>query len=131
MQCCLGQRVMLFRLMSDIAARFFSMALSEGSSLERLLALHKGIGAKHVNVADMRNALLPLPPLPEQRRIVAKVEQLMALVEALETQLAASRATAANLLSALVAELTGTPRDGKISPSSVASTGRRGRPRKS
>lgn len=48
----------------------------------------------------------PLPPLAEQRRIVAKVEQLMALVDALETQLAASRATAANLLTALVAELT-------------------------
>ena len=29
----------------------------------------------------------------EQRRIVANVEQLMALVDALETQLAASRAT--------------------------------------
>ena len=37
---------------------------------------------------------------------VFKVEQLMALVDALETQLAASRATFANLLSALVAELT-------------------------
>ena len=48
---------------------------------------------------------LPLnsvPPLAEQRRIVAKVEQLMALVDALETQLAAARATATNLLSALV-----------------------------
>ena len=45
-------------------------------------------------------------PLAEQRRIVAKVEQLMALVDALETQLAASRATAANLLAALVTELT-------------------------
>ena len=38
--------------------------------------------------------------------IVAQVEQRMAWVDALETQLAASRATAANLLSALVAELT-------------------------
>ena len=42
----------------------------------------------------------------EQRRIVAKVEQRMALVDALEQQLAASRATAANLLSALFTELT-------------------------
>ncbi|MCX6856309.1 MAG: hypothetical protein NTV80_15550 [Verrucomicrobia bacterium] len=70
-------------------------------------------------------------PLAEQRRIVAKVEQLMALVDALETQLAASRATAANLLSALVAELTCTPASEKVSASPTSGTGRRGRPRKS
>jgi hypothetical protein len=61
---------------------------------------------------------------------VAKVEQLMTLVDALETQLATSRATAANLISALVAELTGTPNDGKVSIPSASTTGRRGRPRK-
>jgi type I restriction enzyme S subunit len=52
-----------------------------------------------------------MPPnkkiLTEQRRIVAKVDQLMALVDQLETQLAASRAAAEKLLSALVSELTG------------------------
>ncbi len=48
-------------------------------------------------------------PRAEPRRIVAKVEQLMALVDVLETPHAASRATAANLLSALVAELTRSP----------------------
>jgi type I restriction enzyme, S subunit len=42
----------------------------------------------------------------EPRRIVPKVEPQVALVDELETQPAASRATAANLLSALVAELT-------------------------
>jgi type I restriction enzyme, S subunit len=42
----------------------------------------------------------------EQRRIVAKVEQRMALVNQLETPRASSCATAANLLSAVVAELT-------------------------
>ena len=47
-----------------------------------------------------------VPPLAEQRRIVAKVEQLMALVDALELQLATSRATAEKLLAAVVAELT-------------------------
>jgi hypothetical protein len=69
-----------------------------------------------------------LPPLTEQRRIVTKVEQLMALVDVLETQLAASRATAAIFLSALVAELTGTPNDGKVSVPAASTTGLRGRP---
>jgi hypothetical protein len=57
--------------------------------------------------AGMGRGVAPnFPPLAEQRRIVAKVKQRMALVDALETQLAAARATAANLLSALVAKLT-------------------------
>lgn len=60
----------------------------------------------YIKIGFLTDAPLPLPPLAEQRRIVAKVDQLMAMVDALETELAASRATAANLLSALVAELT-------------------------
>jgi restriction endonuclease S subunit len=47
-----------------------------------------------------------LPPIAEQRRIVSNVDQLMALGGELETQLAASRAAARNLLEAIVAELT-------------------------
>jgi type I restriction enzyme S subunit len=61
---------------------------------------------KNINLGILEQVWIPIPPLAEQRRIVAKVEQLMALVDALETQLAASRATAASLLSALVSELT-------------------------
>ena len=44
--------------------------------------------------------------LAEQRRIVAKVNELMALVDALETQLATARTTATALLAAAIAELT-------------------------
>lgn len=42
-------------------------------------------------------------PLAEQHPIVATVKQPMALVGAMETQLAASHPTAASLLSALAA----------------------------
>ncbi len=66
----------------------------------------RGIAYEGLNLGLLRDFLVPIPPPGEQRRIVAKVDQLMALVDALETQLAASRATAANLLAALVAELT-------------------------
>ena len=47
-----------------------------------------------------------IPPLAEQRRSVAKVDELMAVLDALEAVLTASRATADRLLSALVAGLT-------------------------
>jgi type I restriction enzyme S subunit len=61
-----------------------------------------------INQSELNAIAVPIPPLAEQRRIVAKVSELMALVDELETQLAASRAAAEKLLSALVAELTGT-----------------------
>ena len=47
-----------------------------------------------------------MKPFILEYRIVARTEQRMALLDALETQLAASGATAANLLAALFAELT-------------------------
>ena len=95
----------------------------------RLDDLGKGI-KPGLSRKDAYALSIALPPLAEQRRIVAKVEQLMALVDELETQLAASRATAANLLSAFVAELTGSPHNGKLSFPAASTTGSRGRPRK-
>ena len=47
-----------------------------------------------------------LPTVDEQRRIVAKVDELMKLVDQLESQLTASRSTAEKLTAAIVAELT-------------------------
>jgi type I restriction enzyme S subunit len=105
MRCCLGQRVMLFRLMPGVLPQFFRLAISESASLERLLTLHKGIGAKHVNVGDMRNALIPIPPLNEQVRILTKVDEMMSLVDTLERQLVNAHGTSANLLEVAVNEL--------------------------
>jgi type I restriction enzyme S subunit len=59
-----------------------------------------------INMRQVRGCPVPFPPLAEQRRIVAKVDQLMALVDQLEAQLAACRTTATGLMNAMVAELT-------------------------
>jgi len=73
---------------------------------EEMKAKAAGGVQSFVSLGFLRNYLFPLPPLAEQRRIVAKVEQLMALVDELKTQLATSRATAEKLMEAVVAELT-------------------------
>ena len=48
----------------------------------------------------------PVCSLAEQRRIVAKVDQLMALVDKLEAQLTASRSSSKKLMEAVVGEIT-------------------------
>jgi type I restriction enzyme S subunit len=65
-----------------------------------------GMKVRHTSPARVLQVLYPLAPFAEQRRIVAKVDQLMTLVDELESQLAASRETGARLLDAIVAELT-------------------------
>lgn len=62
-------------------------------------------GVPHISTRQVQRLPFVLPSMTEQRQIVAKVERLMALVDALETQLSASQATAENLLSTLVEEL--------------------------
>lgn len=92
---------------SPIAPWLHLCFISHGSARGVLEMLAYG-DKPGLNLNNIRDLVMPIPPLAEQRRIVAKVEQLMALVDALETQLAASRATATNLLAALVHELTTT-----------------------
>jgi type I restriction enzyme S subunit len=65
-------------------------------------------GATHtnkLNLGDLRMLEFPVPPLAEQGRIVAKVNELLALVDQLESQITASEEAGAKLLDALVAEL--------------------------
>ncbi len=45
----------------------------------------------YVNGSKLRNMVIPLPPLAEQHRIVAKVDELMALCDRLEVELAATQ----------------------------------------
>ena len=52
---------------------------------------------------------VPLPPLAEQHRIVAKVDELMALCDQLEQQLNAGEQLSRKLLEAVVQEALGEP----------------------
>lgn len=65
----------------------------------------KGVALPGVNVGDFRRMPIPLPPLAEQKRIVAKVDQLMALCDDLEARLNDSETAARDLLDSMVHHL--------------------------
>jgi type I restriction enzyme S subunit len=90
----------------DVDRDYLLIVLQEATVQTFFTSSTRTLAQPTLNVGLIEQTRIPLPPLAEQRRIVAKVDQLMALVDDLETQLAASRAAAAKLLSALVAELT-------------------------
>lgn len=60
-------------------------------------------GVPHISTRQVEQIPFALPPLPEQRRIVAKVDELMALVDQLEARQTVARAAATRLLDAAVA----------------------------
>jgi type I restriction enzyme S subunit len=102
---CVQRHIAILKPPKSVEVGFLMAVLSSPLAYEQATASTTGTAQPTIPLGSLRNFLAPLPPLAEQRRIVAKVDQLMALVIELETQLTASRATAANLLDAVVAEL--------------------------
>ncbi len=88
---CLGQRVMLFRAHITINKDFLLNVVTDENYKNRLLEKHRGMGAKHVNVKDIVNSLIPLPPLFEQQAIVSKLDELMRTCDELEASIRTSQ----------------------------------------
>ena len=93
------------RPLSCLDGHFLTFCLWVYERAGILQRYYTGAGIPHFTGKSLSRVLLPLPPLAEQKRIVAKVEELMALVDQLEAQLAASEEAGTKLLDALVAEL--------------------------
>lgn len=66
----------------------------------------KGIGINNLQKTALESLEVPLPPLAEQHRIVAKVDELMALCDRLEAQQADAASAHAQLVQALLGSLT-------------------------
>ena len=81
---CMGQRVMLIRCATGVFSLFLQRILMAPTVICSLTEKQKGIGAKHINVSDVCNLFIPLPPLAEQKRIVARLEEILPLCEKLD-----------------------------------------------
>ena len=105
---CVQRHIAILKPATSIDVSFLVAVLKSPLVYDQATASTTGTAQPTIPLGALRNFLVPVPPLAEQRRIVAKVDQLMVLVDQWEAQLAATRTTADHLLSALVAELTTT-----------------------
>lgn len=72
----------------------------------QIIAKSRTTAQSNLFLGRILEIIVPLPPLPEQRRIVAKIDQLMALCDQLETRLAAQTNTQSALLASVMATVT-------------------------
>ena len=84
---CLGQRLMQIRANNAIAPQFLELCLNSPWITEFAAEKTTGGAAPRVNMSIVRSYPIPLPPLGEQHRIVAKVDELKALCNRLEARL--------------------------------------------
>lgn len=66
------------RVSSELDKRFLLSALNSPQVREHFSEQARGVGRLRINLEILRSACLPLPPLAEQRRIVAKLDALTA-----------------------------------------------------
>jgi type I restriction enzyme S subunit len=82
--------------------RFCFFTLMSPLFQEAILTNSTGTAVKGIKAAKLKRIRIPIPPLTEQHRIVAKVDELMALCDQLEVQLTGAQTGTHRLLEAVL-----------------------------
>lgn len=83
--------------------KYFSKLYLQAIS-ERIKASGNGIAMMHMTKERMEKIIHPLPPLTEQKRIVAKVDQLFAICDQLKAKIRTAQTTQLQLADALTSQ---------------------------
>ena len=89
------------RFFNDINPTFYLYIFQLYKANKILTEASKGVTIQHLTGASLKNLWFPLPPLAEQKRIVAAIEKFMPLIEEY-----GKKESALNLLNAQIASLT-------------------------
>lgn len=98
---CLGQRSMLIRCHASLSSHYLEIVMNSPFIVDQAIYWITGGAAPRVNMSTVRGYPIPIPPLAEQRRIVAKVDALVALCDALKARLADAAQTQRHLADAI------------------------------
>ena len=104
-QFALAQRVICLQLHKPEMANFLKWLVMSTPFQNQLLDNATGMTAKGIKSARLKEIPIPFPPLAEQHRIVAKIDQLMALCDQLDQQIDAATSKQTTLLNAVMAQV--------------------------
>jgi type I restriction enzyme, S subunit len=79
-----SREIAVIPLREDIDPRFAMYLLAAASNQARMVGHVKGTSYVGINLKDVRTLPLPIPPLPEQRRIVADLDALQVQTDTLK-----------------------------------------------
>ena len=97
----INQHTAMIRPMDEMKGRYLPELFRSPFAQQQFNAPQRGI-KNSFRLTDIVDFLVPLPPLAEQHRIVAKIDELMALCDQLEQTLAMGHYTRNRLLNALL-----------------------------
>ncbi|WP_051906469.1 restriction endonuclease subunit S [Methylomarinum vadi] len=95
-----------FRCIEDVMPRYMLICLECDYFSGRLSRFYTGATIKHLTGKSLANYSIPVPPLPEQKRIIKRVDELMQFCDTLEANLRSANKIAEQLATAAVASLT-------------------------
>jgi type I restriction enzyme, S subunit len=101
---CVQRHIAILKPTARMDLRLLVWLLASPLIYDQATRSTTGTAQPTIALRPLRNFIAPIPPLAEQRRIVAKVDELTALCDRLEASLATADDTRRRLLEALLAE---------------------------
>lgn len=97
-----AQRIITFQAYGGMNSAFLKYALMSKSIRDMIYSKATGTTARGIKASRLKTVVIPIPPLAEQKRTVAKVEALLALCDALAAEVAAAEEVRVRLLQAVL-----------------------------
>lgn len=101
-----SQHVTIIRPVSSETQPFLHAVLVSQLVQQTVMDVQVGVSREGLSIGKLTQFLIPFPPEAEQHRIVAKLDELMALCDRLEAQQADAESAHAQLVQALLDSLT-------------------------
>lgn len=99
----IAQRLICFKPYGEVNTRFYMLVIMS-DLMQRILDNNAtGMTARGIKAAKLKPIALPVPPEAEQRRIVAKVDELMDMCDALKARIAGANDAQKQFADAVVA----------------------------